>query len=241
MRRLSSLLLLGAIGCIVQAPAGEESAPRALEFRETAPAPVAGPVDSDAQVVTGVVVAIADGDTLTILDGTKTQHKIRLEGIDTPEKGQAFGTRAREALGEKLHEQSVRIAWKERDRYGRTLGHVYFNERWINQEMIAEGWAWHYKEYNRDPRLADAETEARAAKRGLWADPDPVAPWEYRRRQRQPQPTETAPDETLVYVTGSGAKYHRQDCRHLGATVKALPLSEAKARYQPCKGCNPPQ
>ncbi|MBI3860930.1 MAG: thermonuclease family protein [Planctomycetia bacterium] len=74
--------------------------------------------------LTGKVVHIADGDTLTVLDADKVQHKIRLHGIDAPEKGQAFGTKAKEALAGKVHEKTVRIVWKEKDRYGRIVGDV---------------------------------------------------------------------------------------------------------------------
>lgn len=241
----SALLLLLLAGCIVEAD--ESAEPRQLIFQHRAAPAIeiaenaTRIAETDQEVLTGVVVAIADGDTLTVLDATKTQHKIRLEGIDTPEKGQAFGTRAREALGEKVHEQAVRVEWKERDRYGRTLGHVYLDKRWLNQEMIEEGWGWHYKQYNRDGRLADAEVRARSAKRGLWADADPVAPWEFRRRQRTPVAAPFASDETLVYVTPSGQKYHLQSCRHLSANVKAIPLGQARERYSACKGCNPPE
>src|SRR5258708_5481819 len=90
---------------------------------------------ADFHELTGKVVHIADGDTLTVLDNDKVQYKIRLHGIDAPEKGQAFGTKAKEALAEKVHEKTVRVVWKEKDQYGRVVGDVYLGDRNINIEM----------------------------------------------------------------------------------------------------------
>jgi endonuclease YncB( thermonuclease family) len=131
----------------------------------------------------GRVVKIADGDTITVLLD-KTQHKIRLEGIDAPEKGQAFGTRARQALAGKIFSKTVRIDWKKRDRYKRIIGRVYLGDRDISLEMVRDGWAWHYKRFSKEAALADAEQEAREASRGLWAGKDPVPPWEWRRERK---------------------------------------------------------
>lgn len=132
----------------------------------------------------GTVVAIADGDTLTVLDAAKVQHKIRLEGIDAPEKKQAFGSKSGAALGRKVFQKDVRIEWQKKDRYGRILGHVYLDQRWINQEMVAEGWAWHFKKYSADRELAEAEEKAKLAGSGLWADKAPTPPWDYRAERK---------------------------------------------------------
>lgn len=134
---------------------------------------------------TGKVVKISDGDTITILDNDQVQRKVRLDGIDAPEKGQAFGTRARQQLGDKIHDKEVRIVWEKSDRYGRILGKVYFGDRWINREMVQDGFAWRYVQYSKDPDLIKAEAEAREAKRGLWADKAPAPPWEWRRTERE--------------------------------------------------------
>lgn len=113
---------------------------------------------------------MTDGHTITILDADKVQHKIRLEGIDAPESKQAFGTKAKQALSDRVFGKSVRVEWKEKDCYGRTLGHVYAGSDHVNLSMIRDGYAWHCKRYNKDQKLADAEVEAREAGRGLWAD-----------------------------------------------------------------------
>ena len=133
----------------------------------------------------GQVVAIADGDTLTLLDTDKVQHKIRLAGIDAPEKKQAFGTVARKALGDKVSREKVRIVWKQKDKYGRILGDVYLDDRNINREMVADGFAWWYRKYApKDRELERAETEARKLRRGLWKDDNPDPPWEFRKRKK---------------------------------------------------------
>jgi len=129
------------------------------------------------------VVRIADGDTITVLLD-KTQYKIRLEGIDAPEKGQAFGTKARRALGEKIAGQTVRVDWKQRDRYGRIVGRVYLGDRDISLEMVRDGMAWHFKRYSKEAALGEAEREARADRRGLWADQKPIPPWEWRKQAK---------------------------------------------------------
>ncbi len=200
------------------------------------------------KVIQGEVVAIADGDTLTVLDAAKTQHKIRLEGIDTPESNQAFGSVARKSLADKVFRESVHVEWREKDRYGRTLGHVFLGNRWINKELVAEGMAWHYKEYNKDRGLAEAETQAKQKRVGLWADAEPIPPWEYRRGVRpqtaaKPPPEEPKPQaaDTTVYVTRTGEKYHTGSCRHLSKSKISVSLNEARGRYGPCSVCNPPR
>src|SRR5260370_21206980 len=90
--------------------------------------------DAKLHELTGKVVHIADGDTLTVLDSDNVQHKIRLAGIDAPEKGQAFGTKAKEVLAEKVQEKTVRVVWKEKDRYGRILGDIHLGNQNINLE-----------------------------------------------------------------------------------------------------------
>src|ERR1700677_2605684 len=109
---------------------------------------------------TGKVVSIADGDTITVLLD-KTQHRIRLAGIDAPESGQAYGTKSKKILGDKVFGQEVKIEWKERDKYKRIVGEVYLGDRRICLEMVAEGYAWHYLHYSKDPALAKAEKEAK--------------------------------------------------------------------------------
>ena len=180
---------------------------------------------ASADSFSGKVIAVADGDTITVLrsqDGTKTPTKIRLAGIDTPEKAQAYGTKAKQALSSQIHGKIVKIVYTEKDRYGRTIGDVYWGTRWINYEMVAAGWAWHYKQYSKDKRLADAEVAARKGHKGLWADPNkPVPPWGYRRALRGSQRRVKASEASGPYWlnTGSGTR-HNQSCKYFNNTKR---------------------
>lgn len=130
----------------------------------------------------GPVVAVLDGDTMDVLVERKPV-RVRLAEIDAPEKGQPFGTRSRQALAASVHGQQVTVITVGNDRYGRVIGTLYLDGQNINRMMVAEGWAWAYRKYVVDRSLFDVEAEAKAASRGLWATPDPVAPWEWRRRR----------------------------------------------------------
>ena len=116
----------------------------------------------------GEVVRIADGDTLTLLTADHSQHRIRLADIDTPERRQPWGKRARQALAGKVFRKHVRVEASKKDRYGRWIGRVHLGQRDINAEMVEEGHAWVYRRYSRDPHLLDLEAQARKEKRGLW-------------------------------------------------------------------------
>ncbi|HXY35360.1 MAG TPA: thermonuclease family protein [Planctomycetaceae bacterium] len=132
----------------------------------------------------GQVVKIADGDTLTVLDQSRVQHKIRLAGIDAPEKSQAFGTQARNALASKVFRQTVRVEVTDTDRYGREVGRVFCSRRFINAEMVRDGLAWRYPQFDKPGEFEAPETDARRHHRGLWAESDPVPPWEFRKAKR---------------------------------------------------------
>ena len=121
---------------------------------------------------TGRVVAISDGDTLTLLvpDGASfKQVKVRLGEIDTPESRQPYGNRARQALSDLAFNQQARVVVQDTDRYGRTVGRVYVGGVDVNAEMIRQGAAWAYRQYLKDQSLLKLEADAKAAKRGLWA------------------------------------------------------------------------
>ena len=139
-----------------------------------------------AEVLSGKVVGVSDGDTLTLLDSTHTQHKIRLTGIDAPEKAQAFGQASKKSLSDLVFGKHVEISWEKRDRYERILGKVLLNEQDICLEQVKRGMAWHYKQYQRDQSPEDritysrAEEEARKNRMGLWADDSPIEPSKHR-------------------------------------------------------------
>lgn len=222
----------------------------------------------------GRVVAIADGDTITVLGAGNQQTRIRLQGIDAPESRQAFGQVSKQNLSDLIFNKLVVVEYEKTDRYGRTLGKVLAGGRDVNLEQVKVGLAWHYKYYQDeqspdDRRLyADAEMEARSARRGLWADPGPIPPWDYRRGKRAaveddglttggiPMPTPTPatrklsegqttgatePEEETVYITRTGSKYHRSGCQYLRRSRIPVSLKEAKQSYGPCSVCRPPR
>lgn len=135
--------------------------------------PILSPEKGPTVELTGKVVHITDGDTVGLLVGKQT-IKIRLEGIDAPESKQAFGTKSKEALAKLIAEKDVTVIKTGEDRYKRTLGTIYLGQANINQRLVADGWAWHYKKYSSDKDLAALEIVARDAKRGLWADSNPL-------------------------------------------------------------------
>jgi endonuclease YncB( thermonuclease family) len=144
------------------------------------------------------VIGVTDGDTITALDSNEIPHKIRLAGIDAPEKGQPFGDRSKQSLSRWVYDQTVRIEWSKLDKYGRMVAIVRVAPPGgcaaspcpatldVNLAQIAAGFAWHYKQYDNEQTKQDrlaygiAEQHARDQKLGLWKDPDPVPPWEWR-------------------------------------------------------------
>ena len=139
-----------------------------------------------AERIAGRVVGVADGDTLTVLADWKRQVRVRLGGIDAPERRQPYGTRARQGLSALGFGRAVQVEVEDTDRYGRPVGRVRVGGRDVNAEMVRRGAAWVYLRYNRDPSLPPLEAEARAARRGLWALPEAerVPPWEWRAARR---------------------------------------------------------
>jgi endonuclease YncB( thermonuclease family) len=128
----------------------------------------------------GRVVGVTDGDTLKVLHAGRAET-VRLQGVDAPEKRQAHGARARRFTADLSFDRTVTVRTTGRDRNGRLLGEVVLPDgRSLNQELVRAGYAWWFRKYSRDGRLARLEEEARAGRRGLWADQAPQAPWEYR-------------------------------------------------------------
>lgn len=128
------------------------------------------------------ITSVADGDTVsTYLDGQPV--RLRLAAIDAPERGQPWGRRATQSLRELVWKKRVQIEWREVDRYGRPIVTIRVDGRDVSAEQVRRGMAWVFRRYSNDPMLLALEQEARAAKRGLWADPKPVPPWEWRRGQ----------------------------------------------------------
>ena len=150
----------------------------------------AGVLQTAAATLTGRIVSISDGDTVTLLDANLQQHKIRLSGIDAPEKRQPFGNRSRLHLGALVFGKQVTADCPKTDRYKRALCTIEVDGVDANLAQIKAGMAWHYKAYERDQRPADraryrlAERQAREERQGLWTDRDPLPPWEFRKSRR---------------------------------------------------------
>lgn len=139
--------------------------------------------------VEGEVVGVTDGDTLVLLDRSDTQYIVRIAGIDAPEKRQDFGTRAHQSLARTTFRRMVIVDWHKRDRYGRLVGKVLLDGKDVGLGLVVAGLAWHYKAYEQEQTLEDrqsyaiAESRARAERAGLWLNPSPLPPWEFRRRR----------------------------------------------------------
>lgn len=145
---------------------------------------------SQAAELLGRIVHVADGDTVTVLDETKTEHVVRLAGIDAPEKGQPFGQASRQHLRELAHGRYVVVDWYKVDRYGRLVGLLLIDGRDANLRQVQAGLAWWYRAYSREQThpqqvaYAEAERAASEARVGLWQGPNVTPPWEYRQRKR---------------------------------------------------------
>ena len=159
------------------------------------------PINANSETLHGRVVGISDGDTITVLDTGHQQHKIRLSGIDAPEKAQAFGQRSKEHLSDLVFNREVVVEWRKKDRYGRTVGKILVAEPTCLEStcpktvdachaQVVAGMAWWYRQYAGEQEPGDArryeqsEQEARDRRLGLWADPQPTPPWDWRKANK---------------------------------------------------------
>ena len=124
-----------------------------------------------AESIRGVVINVID--------------RIRLEGIDTPERGQDGYDGAKEYLEKLIWGETVTVRYTENDRYGRILGEIWHGKMFVNEEMVKEGWAWIYKNFSASRKLVSLERDARKAQKGIWSDPNPISPWEWKAAKRK--------------------------------------------------------
>jgi len=150
-----------------------------------------------AELLTGQVVSISDGDTLTILTESKQKIVVRLNAIDAPEKGQAFSNASKKSLSLICYKQSARVETFGLDKYGRTIGDVTCNEVNANTHQVDNGMAWVYRKYSNDQTLIALEAQAKNMGLGLWDDPNPIPPWDFKRQV-------TPPTVPVVKSTNSG-------------------------------------
>jgi endonuclease YncB( thermonuclease family) len=173
------------------------------------------------------VAGISDGDTITVLMAGNRQVKVRLWGIDAPETGQPFGSRAKQAASSLAFGKSVIVRERDTDRYGRTVAEVILPDgRVMNRELLRQGMAWHFVRYApHDRELARLEAEARKARVGLWSEPNPVPPWSWRKGEGAPQTTGVAGNKRSHV-------YHKPSCRG-AATMNERNRARSPARRRP--------
>ncbi|MFB1487686.1 MULTISPECIES: thermonuclease family protein [unclassified Thiocapsa] len=146
--------------------------------------PISPPAHADTLV--GTVVRILDGDTVEVLDARKRTHRVRLAGIDAPESKQPFGAKSKRVLSSLVGGETVAVDWHKRDRYDRLVGKIMLDGADMNLALVRAGYAWWYREYAGEQSPSDrglyaaAEKAARRDGVGLWADPRPIAPWDWR-------------------------------------------------------------
>lgn len=144
---------------------------------------------ANADELTGRVVDVASGDSITITDASNTEFKVRLSGIDAPEKQQPFGMESKKSLTDLIYAKEVTVSWIKRDYHKRVVGKVLFNKTDINLEQVKRGMAWVFKHFLDDPYsqdqsdYVDAQEEAEKRRLGLWSKTDPIPPWEFRRQE----------------------------------------------------------
>lgn len=188
----------------------------------------------------GKVIGVTDGDTIKVLVD-KMPKTVRLEGIDAPEAKQSFGNKSKQALSKLVAGKTVRILVTGTDKYKRTLGKVEIEGVDVNAQMIEDGWAWHYKKYNSEMRLSKLEEQAKTAKKGLWAEENPLPPWEFRARQKTGGIAETAaepPAESSpagFWLNTSSGVRHNSRCEHYRNTKRGRDCGPDEGK--PCGIC----
>jgi len=169
------------------------------------------------------VVGISDGDTFTCLTANKQQVKVRMGEIDTPEKSQPYGTRARQALSDLVFGKDVTLNVQDRDRYGRTVARVMVGRMDVNAEMVRSGAAWAYRDYLKDRTLLDLEGTAKHFKRGLWSLPksEQQAPWHWRKERRKGGSTRHAAAPAATQPAGTFSCNVTKSCKMMSGCAEA--------------------
>jgi endonuclease YncB( thermonuclease family) len=198
--------------------------------------------------ITGKVVSISDGDTITILDSTRTQHKIRLWGIDCPESGQDFGKKAKQFTSSMVFGKTVSVITEDTDKYGRTVGIVKIDGKTLNEELIKAGFAWVYVQYCNKPvcdQWKRYEEAARRGKAGLWAQSNAIPPWEFRHGTKLARTPIISPIKIPGAYHGNTKSmvFHKPGCKAYGCknctevfTSREMAI---KAGFRPCGECRP--
>lgn len=203
----------------------------------------------------GKVVGVSDGDTVTVLSIDKQQIKVRLYGVDCPEKAQDYGQKAKQFTSDLVFGKIVDLEKVDQDRYGRTVGIVKAGGKVLNEELLKNGFAWQYSQYCKRPECSQwkqYEEQARSSKAGLWAGKDPIAPWSFRHGDKAGQKesqTQVSSSTSASSSAGNGQFhgninshiFHAPGCKNYdckNCTESFSSRDEAlKAGYKPCSGC----
>ena len=145
------------------------------------------PKEEKEESIVAMVTKVIDGDSLKAKSKEGREYEIQVEGIDAPELKQPYGKEATEALNTMVMGKEITVTWTKKDNFERLLAQVHVDKTHVNQEMLRNGHAWHFKRYNQSKVLADLEEEAKKAKRGLWEKENPQAPWDFRKETRSPE------------------------------------------------------
>jgi endonuclease YncB( thermonuclease family) len=175
------------------------------------------------EMLKGRVVGVHDGDTVTLLMAGNRQIKVRLAQIDAPELDQAFGQQSKQSLSEMVFNKTIKVEKETIDKYGRTVATLLIGDVDANKEQIKLGMAWVYRKYLHDQSLLSLEEAARQAKLGLWADVNPMAPWDYRHggKQKKARNTLTASRESSTHQDNNAACGDKHYCKEMASCEEA--------------------
>ena len=175
------------------------------------------------EIFEGRVVGVHDGDTVTLLMVGNRQIKVRLAQIDAPELDQAFGQQSKQSLSEMVFNKTIKVEKETKDKYGRTVGTLFVEGIDSNKEQIKLGMAWVYRKYLHDQSLLSLEEIARQAKLGLWADANPMAPWDYRHggKQKEARDTLITPREPPISPDNNAVCGGKHYCREMTSCEEA--------------------
>ena len=198
------------------------------------------------------VVGVTDGDTITVLRNGHEQYKIRLYGIDAPELSQPFGRASKTNLSTLIFNKNVDVRPTDTDKYGRVVAHIFLDGASINSEQISRGFAWIYKRYCDKyiyTKWLPLESHARAFKSGLWSDKTPIAPWEWRSREKQfkktiiSKPNIVLSDNFNFHGNAASKIFHSHTCKYYNCK-KCIIIFKSRQEaiekgFKPCQICNP--
>ena len=165
------------------------------------------------ETFSGEVVGVTDGDTISVMRNGEAA-RVRLEGVDCPEEHQEFSQSAKEFTSVTVFGKVVAVEVRDVDRYGRLVARVIHENQDLSLALVRQGLAWHYKEYSSDSVLADAESQARAARLGIWSQPAPIPPWDFRRAGSVPHPSSDGP----FHGNRRSRVFHRPGCPNYECT-----------------------